>query len=168
MTSEELVVNNMKFVFYIANKYYSNLDLEDTVSIGNIGLVKAAKKFDITKDVQFATFAFRCITNEINQSLREKRKYEKLGAISGNKIIFQNEGDGTEISLFDTLSSEEDIELEFENRMILKKILSNCNPKEKTIISMFENDKTQKEIAKEIGVSQSYVSRMLKKLQKYA
>ena len=165
-----LVERNLRLVAHIAKKYNtSNVDNDDLISIGTIGLIKAITSFDSTKGIRLATYAARCIDNEILMHLRASKKYQ-------NEVSLQEpigtDKEGNEISLLDIIGSEENIDdkiaLKFQVNKLYKKIAEVLKGREKTIIEMRYGlcngcNMTQREIAKMLGISRSYVSRIEKK-----
>ena len=166
-----LVVHNLRLVVYIARKYECpTATTEDLVSIGTIGLMKAVNTFDYTKNIKLATYASRCIENEILMYLRK----------TGNSKIelsfdepLSTDWDGNEMTLRDVLGTEPDeisqnIEYEDEKKL-LRKIVSNLPEKEKNIMNRrfgLNGCKalTQKQLADELSISQSYISRLEKRI----
>ena len=166
-----LVVHNLRLVVYIARKYECpTATTEDLVSIGTIGLMKAVDTFDYTKNIKLATYASRCIENEILMYLRK----------TGNSKIelsfdepLSTDWDGNEMTLRDVLGTEPDeisqnIEYEDEKKL-LRKIVSNLPEKEKNIMNRrfgLNGYKalTQKQLADELSISQSYISRLEKRI----
>ena len=166
-----LVVHNLRLVVYIARKYECpTATTEDLVSIGTIGLMKAVNTFDYTKNIKLATYASRCIENEILMYLRK----------TGNSKIelsfdepLSTDWDGNEMTLRDVLGTDPDeisqnIEYEDEKKL-LRKIVSNLPEKEKNIMNRrfgLNGYKalTQKQLADELSISQSYISRLEKRI----
>mgnify|MGYP002619193686 FL=1 len=166
-----LVVHNLRLVVYIARKYECpTATTEDLVSIGTIGLMKAVNTFDYTKNIKLATYASRCIENEILMYLRK----------TGNSKVelsfdepLSTDWDGNEMTLRDVLGTEPDeisqnIEYEDEKKL-LRKIVSNLPEKEKNIMNRrfgLNGYKalTQKQLADELSISQSYISRLEKRI----
>lgn len=171
MAKDELILHNMRLVAHVAKRYQgSEEDLEDLISIGTIGLIKAVSTFDRDYGSRFATYAIRCIDNEMLMYFRSKKK--SRGEVSMYEPIGTDK-EGNQIQLFDILESEYvDIAEELEkNRQIeklnenLKKLLTE---REYEIIirryGLFgKNEQTQREIAAATGISRSYVSRIEKK-----
>ncbi len=166
-----LITHNLRLVVYIAKKYESpTAGTEDLVSIGTIGLMKAVKTFDPDKNIKLATYASRCIENEILMYLR-KSSNSKVEMSFDEPLSV--DWDGNELTLRDVLGSEpdeisEEIEYEDEKRL-LRYIVSNLNPKEKNIMyERFGLDgrqvQTQKQLADKMGISQSYISRLEKRI----
>lgn len=170
---DKLIVHNLRLVVYIAKKFESTgIGIEDLVSIGTIGLIKAVKTFCPTKNIKFATYASRCIENEILMFLRKSSQYRNDLSIDEPLNI---DYDGNELLLSDILGTEDDIvnkgiENEAE-REILRDAVSELCDREREIMEMrfgLINGKelTQKEVADQIGISQSYISRLEKKIIK--
>ena len=173
-----LIERNLRLVAHIVKKFsYSEIDVDDLISIGSVGLIKAIDSFDINKKTRLATYAARCIENEILMLIRNNKKTK--GNISLQDTI-GNDNDGNEISLIDVLSSDEDsiidiVERKIQLKQIYNKINNGLNDREKAVIQMRYglldgNPRTQREIALILGISRSYVSRIektvLKKLNK--
>lgn len=173
-----LVERNLRLVAHIVKKYsYPGKDIDDLISIGTVGLIKAIDSFDSSKGTRLATYAARCIENEILMLIRNNKKTK-------GELYLQDpigvDKEGNEISLMDVLSSEEDSIIEIvESKIQVKKLYSKIEtcltPREKTVIEMRYGlvdgkPKTQREIALILGISRSYVSRIekrsLKKLYK--
>ena len=158
---EKLIVHNLRLVVYIAKKFESSgVGIEDLVSIGTIGLIKAVNTFCPEKNIKLATYASRCIENEILMHLRK----------TGSQ---RNEISIDELLLSDILGSDpdlinRDIELEDEKSLLLRTINA-MGERERTIMSMRfglngQREHTQKEVADILGISQSYISRLEKKI----
>lgn len=170
-----LVERNMRLVVYLAKKYQSTNELlEDLISIGNIGLIKAANSFNNNKNVRFATYASRCIENEIRMHLR---KYKKISKEISIDEPLNYDKDGNELILADTLCTEADIVTKDvekkEDIKILYQALDLLDEKDKKIIELrygintsLGKEKTQKEVANILGISQSYISRVEKRILK--
>ncbi len=166
-----LVEHNLRLVVYIAKKFENTgVDLEDLISIGTIGLMKAINTFNNSKKIKLATYASRCIENEILMFLRRSNKIK--GEVSIDEPLNQD-GDGNELLLSDLLGTDEDIvykNLEDEvDRRLLKSALSKLDEKEKNIMNLRfgmegQKERTQKEVADMLGISQSYISRLEKKI----
>lgn len=162
-----LILNNLRLVFYIAQKYG---DDEEYISEGMIGLIKAVDTFDADRNVQFATYATKCIKNNINMYLRRQIKHEKC--ISANSVIYRDH-DGGECTLEEVLFKECELLNNFENIEYMQQIYSliqELPDRERKIIKMlygFDARKhTQKEVADCLGISQSYVCRLEKDILK--
>ena len=166
-----LIVHNLRLVVYIARKFEApNANIEDLISIGTIGLIKAVNTFKADKNIKLATYASRCIENEILMYLRKNSAQRNEISIDEPLNI---DWDGNELLLSDVLSSEQDevcrgVEQEDE-RVILNNFVSGLSPREKQIMEMrfgmngYE-EYTQKEVADSLGISQSYISRLEKRI----
>ncbi len=169
----KLVEHNLRLVVFLAKKYDgSGYDLEDLVSIGTIGLIKGVNTYKLDKNIKLATYASRCIDNEILMFLR-KNKRRKIEVSFEDSINFDSEGN--ELHLEDVLGTEDNlIEKEYENKVdkkILLDEIENLNDRDKEIIIMRyglmnSEEYTQKEVADKLGISQSYISRIEKKVIK--
>ena len=168
----ELVEHNLRLVVYIAKKFEgSGADGDDLVSVGTIGLIKAINSFKSDKNIKLATYASRCIENEILMYLRRSNKIK--GEISIDEPLNQD-GDGNELLLSDILGTESDVtsrRIEDEvDKNLLKASMEKLGPREKDIMELrfgFRtggDEKTQKEVADMLGISQSYISRLEKKI----
>ena len=168
---EKLIVHNLRLVVYIAKKFESSgVGIEDLVSIGTIGLIKAVNTFRPDKNIKLATYASRCIENEILMFLRKTSQLRNEVSIDEPLNV---DWDGNELLLSDILGSEsdvvnKDIEFEDEKNLIIKTINS-MNERERTIMSMRfgldgGREHTQKEVADILGISQSYISRLEKRI----
>ena len=166
----ELICKNARLVYFIVYKkyLYSGYEIDDLISIGTLGLIKAVDTYDVNKNVMFSSYALRCIENEILMTFRKCSK-EDLNLSLDNTY---SDKDGSEYSLLDTLSDEsidvEDDYNEKETILELRKIIEELPSRDKLIVSLyfgFIDDKryTQKEIAEIIDVSQVQVARLLKK-----
>ena len=166
-----LVERNLRLVVYIAKKFENTgIGIEDLISIGTIGLAKSVNTFNIDKNIKLATYASRCIENEILMYLRRTNKVK--GEVSIDEPL-NKDCDGNELLLSDILGTDPDItyrNLEDEvDRKLLRECISKLNSREKNIMEMrfgFKtgDEKTQKEVADELGISQSYISRLEKKI----
>ena len=166
-----LVERNLILVVYIAKKFENTgIVIEDLVSIGTIGLMKSVNTFNSEKKIKLATYASRCIENEILMYLRRNNKIKT--EISIDEPL-NKDSDGNELLLSDILGTEPDItyrNLEDEVDMkLLKEAIRKLNDREKNIMEMrfgfiSGREKTQKEVADELGISQSYISRLEKKI----
>ncbi|MBE6742305.1 MAG: sigma-70 family RNA polymerase sigma factor [Ruminococcaceae bacterium] len=166
-----LVTHNLRLVVYIAKKYESNnAQAEDLISIGTIGLLKAVKTFNPDKNIKIATYASRCIENEILMYLRKTSN-------SKTEISFDDplsvDWDGNELTLGDVLGSEPDDisrEIEYDDeKRLLRHIVSKLPQKEQSIMEKRfglggADLMTQKELADDMGISQSYISRLEKRI----
>ena len=166
----KLIEHNLRLVAHIVKKYENSAyDSDDLISIGTIGLVKAIDSYKINKKVKLTTYAARCIENEILMHLRSNKKH--LNNVSLNDSIGFDK-DGNEINLIDVIKVEnKDINEELntkDNLELLYKFINKLTKREKEIIirrhGLFNNkEMTQKEIAKEMKISRSYVSRIEKR-----
>ncbi len=168
-----LITHNLRLVVYIAKKFESTgIGIEDLVSIGTIGLIKAVKTFCPSKNIKLATYASRCIENEILMFLRKTSQYKNEVSIDEPLNI---DWDGNELLLSDILGTDEDtvnggIENEAEKNILLEAV-ERLPDREKCIMKMRfglidGKEKTQKEVADMIGISQSYISRLEKRIIK--
>ena len=170
---EALIVHNLRLVVYIAKKFESTgIGLEDLISIGTIGLIKAVNTFSKEKNIKLATYASRCIENEILMFLRKSNQYKHEISIDEPLNV---DWDGNELLLSDVLGTDNDVvNVNIENEVeheLLRELVSALPEREKKIMEMrfgLKNGKemTQKEVADEIGISQSYISRLEKKIIK--
>lgn len=168
---EKLIEHNLRLVVYIAKKFESsNVDIDDLISVGTIGLIKAINSFDGSKQIKLATYASRCIENEILMHLRKVVRTK--GEMSLDEPL-NVDWEGNVLLLSDVLGTESDTvgrDLERdEEKSLLMQCLQNLDPREKQIIKMRFGvmgaaRKTQKEIADIMGISQSYISRLEKKV----
>ena len=174
-----LIEHNLRLVVYIARKFdNTGVGVEDLISIGTIGLIKAINTFNPVKNIKLATYASRCIENEILMYLRTKKKisreislYEPIGT----------DREGNEIQLFDVIETQErdahqKVELKDDIRKLYKRMESELSPRERLVLKMRyglynEEEYTQREIARQLGISRSYVSRIeksaIEKLREY-
>ena len=167
----KLIEHNLRLVVYIARRFENTgTGLEDLVSIGTMGLIKAINTFCADKSIKLATYAARCIENEILMYIRKRSAGR--GEISIDEPL-NVDWDGNELLLSDVLGSEEDsvgFELEKrEERRVLREAVEGLAPRERLIIELrygFDGgeEKTQKEVADALGISQSYISRLEKKI----
>lgn len=170
---ELLIIHNLRLVVYIAKKFETTgVGIEDLVSIGTIGLIKAVKTFDPDKNIKLATYASRCIENEILMFLRKASQYKN--EISIDEPL-NTDWDGNELLLSDILGTEDDIvnkgiETEVE-KQVLRDEINKLDEREKMIMQMRfglagERELTQKQVADKVGISQSYISRLEKRIIK--
>ena len=163
-----LIERNLRLVAHIAKKYnVSSIDQEDIISIGTIGLIKAVNSYNMDKGVRLATYAARCIENEILMHLRSTKKISQ--EISINEALGQDK-EGNENTFIDVIESdnkciEDEIDLKMKVKKLYKKIEEVLQDREKMIIELRfglngKETKTQNQIAKELGISRSYVSRI--------
>ena len=170
---ESLIEHNLRLVVFLAKKYESTgYDLEDLVSIGSIGLIKGIETYKIDKNIKLATYASRCIANEILMYIRKNKKRKTEVSLED---ALNYDAEGNELHLEDILGTDNDIifdEFSYKiDKEILKKELINLNEREKLIMTLRyglnnTNDYTQKEVAEMLGISQSYISRIEKKVIK--
>ncbi len=168
-----LITHNLRLVVYIAKKFESTgVGIEDLVSIGTIGLIKAVNTFSPERNIKLATYASRCIENEILMFLRKSSQYKNELSIDEPLNI---DWDGNELLLSDILGTDEDvvncnIENEAERNVLLEAV--NKLPDRESVIMKMRfglidgKEKTQKEVADIIGISQSYISRLEKRIIK--
>ena len=173
IAKNKLIEHNLRLVVFLAKKYENtNIDLEDLVSIGTIGLIKGINTYKMGKNIKLATYASRCIDNEILMFLRKNKKRK-------TEISFEDslsyDTDGNELHLEDVLGTDSDIvtkELEDKiERKILIEEIEKLNERDKKIMilryGLFGNEEvTQKDVADMLGISQSYISRIEKKVIK--
>ena len=168
-----LIERNLRLVVYIARKFENTgINIEDLVSIGTIGLIKAVNTFDPEKNIKLATYASRCIENEILMYLRRNNKIRSEVSFDEPLNI---DWDGNELLLSDVLGTENDtiyknIEDQVD-RKLLKKALDKLSERERIIMELRfglagEEEKTQKDVADLLGISQSYISRLEKRIIK--
>lgn len=170
---EKLIEHNLRLVVYVAKKYEVNSSyLEDLVSIGCMGLIKAITTFDIDKNFKLATYASRCIENEILMHLRKTSKQKMEVSIDEPLNV---DYDGNELLLADILSIPDDniVEdlCEDEQRKVMYEAINELKPREREIITLrygLNNceEMTQKDVADKLNISQSYISRLEKKIIK--
>ena len=169
----KLIEHNLRLVVFLAKKYdNTGTDLEDLVSIGTIGLIKAVNTYKLDKNIKLATYASRCIDNEILMYLR-KTKRKKTEVSFEDSLSYDAEGN--ELHLEDVLGTEKDIvtkglDEELDKKLLLLEI-EKLNKRDKEIIELrygLNNKKemTQKDVASLLGISQSYISRIEKKVIK--
>lgn len=170
---QELIVHNLRLVVYIARKFESTgVGVEDLISIGTIGLIKAVNTFRPEKNIKLATYASRCIENEILMHLRKCQSLKNEVSIDEPLNI---DWDGNELLLSDILGTDSDcvnrdIEQTVEKNILLEAV-ERLGPREKTIMQLRfglrgGREHTQKEVADMIGISQSYISRLEKRIIK--
>lgn len=170
-----LIEHNLRLVVYIAKKFdNTGVGVEDLISIGTIGLIKAINTFNREKNIKLATYASRCIENEILMYLRRNNKTKLEVSIDEPLNV---DWDGNELLLSDILGTDEDViyrDVENEvERKLLRKAIAKLGEREKTIIMLRfglnnpnDTEMTQKEVADYLGISQSYISRLEKKIMK--
>ncbi len=167
----KLIEHNLRLVVFLAKKYdNTGEDLEDLVSIGSIGLIKGINTYRNDKNIKLATYASRCIDNEILMFLRKNKK--RKGEISLEDSL-SYDAEGNELRLEDILGTESDVVSKPLDDEVIKKLLyeeiSKLNDRDKEIISLRyglfdKKEQTQKEVASLLGISQSYISRIEKKV----
>ncbi|MDO4562655.1 MAG: RNA polymerase sporulation sigma factor SigK [Clostridia bacterium] len=165
-----LIEHNLRLVAHIVKKYSGTMDNDDLISIGTIGLIKGIMSFDADKNTRLATYAARCVENEILMSLRHDKKF-------ANQVSLQEpigfDGEGNEVSLMEVLQSDsEDIEGKLDTRNMVSRIYSKIrallDDREKQVLRLRYGlsgaaTLTQREVARLLGISRSYVSRIEKK-----
>lgn len=169
-----LIEHNLRLVAHIAKKYNGfQKNNDDYISIGTIGLIKAVSSYDSTKCIRLATYASRCIENEILMTLRASKKYSQDVSLQDP---IGTDRDGNEIVIMDVISAENDniaeqIDLKIQIRKLYEKMQSSLSEREKLVICLRYgldggDEVTQQNIAKQLGISRSYVSRIEKKALK--
>lgn len=166
-----LVERNLRLVVYIAKKFESTgINIEDLISIGTVGLMKAANTFDPDKNIKLATYASRCIENEILMYIRKTSGQKKEISIDEPLNV---DWDGNELLLSDILGSDADVVCrrieEVEERRMVRESVAGLEAREREIIELRfglngGRERTQKEVADLLGISQSYISRLEKKI----
>ena len=173
-SKSSLIEHNLRLVVYIAKKFdNTGVGVEDLISIGTIGLIKAVNTYNPGKKIKLATYASRCIENEILMYLRKNSKTRLEVSIDEPLNV---DWDGNELLLSDILGTEEDVitrDMEEEvERRLLRNAIATLSAREKTIISLRfglereGGELTQKEVADRLGISQSYISRLEKRIIK--
>jgi len=171
LAKNELIERNLRLVVYIAKKFENTgIELEDLISVGSIGLIKAINTFKLDKKIKLATYASRCIENEILMYLRKISKKRRETSLDA-PLSFDS--DGNELLLCDIIGIDADevyknIEISAEKEMIYR-VLDKLNEREQKIVCMRfglrgEKEKTQKQVADSLNISQSYISRIEKKI----
>lgn len=168
---QELIEHNLRLVVYIARRFENTgINIEDLISIGTIGLIKAVGTYRIDKHIKLATYASRCIENEILMFLRKNAN--RKGEVSFDEPL-NTDWDGNELLLSDVLGTDADIVMrpieEDVDRSLLASAIDLLSPREKQIITMRfglggGKEQTQKEVADQLGISQSYISRLEKRI----
>ena len=162
-----LIEHNLRLVVFLAKKYENtNIDLEDLVSIGTIGLIKGINTFSRDKNIKLATYASRCIDNEILMFLRKTKRLKTEVSIDAS---LSYDAEGNELHLEDVLGTDKDIvtrgiEEENDKKLMINEVMR-LNPRDRDIIILRygllgHKELTQKEVAKKLGISQSYISRI--------
>ena len=171
----QLIEHNLRLVVYIAKKFdNTGVGVEDLISIGTIGLIKAINSYNPEKNIKLATYASRCIENEILMYLRRNNKTKAEVSIDEPLNV---DWDGNELLLSDILGTDEDViyhDIEDEiEKSLLNNAISRLNPRERKIVELRYGltnedgeEMTQKEVADLLGISQSYISRLEKKIMK--
>lgn len=167
----KLIEHNLRLVVFLAKKYENTkVDLEDLVSIGSIGLIKGVNTYKLDKNIKLATYASRCIDNEILMFLRKNKRKRKEISLEDS---LSYDADGNELHLEDILGTDSDIVTkgieEENNKKILHQEINKLNHRDKQIMTLRyglnnHNELTQKEVADILGISQSYISRIEKKV----
>ena len=173
MARNKLIEHNLRLVVFLAKKYENTgIDLEDLVSIGTIGLIKGVNTYKLDKNIKLATYASRCIDNEILMFLRKNKR--RKGEISFEDSL-SYDSVGNELHLEDILGTENDIVTkgieESDDKKLLQEEISKLNDRDKQIMTLRyglfnHKEMTQKDVAKVLGISQSYISRIEKKVIK--
>ncbi len=171
LVRQTLIEHNLRLVVYIAKKFESSgVGVEDLISIGTIGLIKAINTFNPSKKIKLATYASRCIENEI---LMHLRKITNIRSEISIEEPLNTDWDGNELLLSDILGTDNDIiskNIEEEtDRKLLYDAIKKLSPRERRIMELRfgltkQGEKTQKEVADMLGISQSYISRLEKKI----
>lgn len=167
-----MIEHNLRLVIYIARKYENNNvnNTEDLISIGTIGLIKAINTYNPEKNIKLATYASRCIENEILMHLRHQNRRKQEISLDEPLNV---DHDGNELLIGDIVGTEEDIIYETIekdlNKNLLEYAMAVLSPRERTIIQMRyglanQPEQTQKQVAEALGISQSYISRLEKKI----
>ncbi len=165
---QKLIKHNLRLVAHIVKKYYPGCDQEDLISTGTVGLIKAVDTFDPKNGTRFATYACRCLQNEILMQFRTQKKYQN--EVSVNDTI-DTDKDGNPLTYGDIISTDEDIvdtlELKFKTKKALEYVMNGLTEREKKIMILRygidgSRGLTQKETAARLGISRSYVSRIEK------
>ena len=168
-----LIEHNLRLVVFLAKKYENTgVDLEDLVSIGTIGLIKGIQTFQSGKNIKLATYASRCIDNEILMHLRKNKKTKTEVSIDASLSL---DGEGNELHLEDVLGTDADIvtkeiEQASDKKIMLQEVMK-LKPRDRDSIVLRygllgHDELTQKEVAEKLGISQSYISRIEKKVIK--
>lgn len=173
MAKDKLIEHNLRLVVFLAKKYENvKADLEDLVSIGTIGLIKAINTYSMDKNIKLATYASRCIDNEILMYLRKNKK-------TNSEVSFEEslsfDAEGNELHLEDIIGTDPDVVskniLDKDDKKIMMEEIGKLNRRDKEIMVLRYGlegniEKTQKEVADLLGISQSYISRIEKKVIK--
>lgn len=169
--TEKLIEHNLRLVAYIARKFdNTGIDYEDLISTGAVGLIKAVRTFKLDKNIRLATYASRCIENEILMQLR------KLGKVKNDISLdkpLSEDFDGNQLVLADIIPTDDDFEESVidgpADRAMIHRLISSLNSREREIMIlryglMGQEELTQREVAIKLGISQSYISRLEKKI----
>jgi len=170
-SKDALIEHNLRLVAYIAKRFENTgANIEELISIGTVGLIKAVTTFNLDKKIKLATYASRCIENEILMFIRKRQSQRREISIDEPLNV---DWDGNELLLSDVLGSDSDVVSrrmeEDEERRILREAVKALGPRERLIIEMRfglsgQSELTQKEVADALGISQSYISRLEKKI----
>ena len=168
---DALIEHNLRLVAYIAKRFENTgANIEELISIGTVGLVKAISTFNSEKNIKLATYASRCIENEILMFIRKSTTHRREISIDEPLSV---DWDGNELLLSDILGSDSDVVTrdmeEAEERKIVREAVSDLNDRERIIVELrfglgSGRELTQKEVADALGISQSYISRLEKKI----
>ena len=171
LAKQKLIEHNLRLVVYVAKKFPSaDVDVEDLIRIGSLGLIKAINSYKADKNIKIATYASKCIENEILMYLRKISKQKQVVSLDEPLNV---DSEGNELVLFDLLPSENDCPQESmeksTEKQILWKVINKLNQREKEIMVLRfglsgGEELTQKEVADSLGISQSYISRLEKKI----
>ena len=169
--TEKLIEHNLRLVAYIAKKFENTgIEFEDLISVGAIGLIKAVRTFKLDKNIRLATYASRCIENEILMQIRKSSKIKN--DISLDKPLCED-NDGNQLVLSDIIPCDEDVITqavdEPADRQIINDLIGRLNAREREIMVlryglMGHEELTQREVALKLGISQSYISRLEKRI----
>jgi RNA polymerase sporulation-specific sigma factor len=170
---KKLIEHNLRLVVFLSKKYENTgVDLEDLVSIGTIGLIKGVNTYKLDKNIKLATYASRCIDNEILMFLRKNKK-RKTEISFEDSLSYDSEGN--ELHLEDILGTEDDVVTkcieDSDDKKLLYKVITNLNDRDRQIMILRyglynKEEMTQKDVASLLGISQSYISRIEKKVIK--
>ena len=168
---QKLIEHNLRLVVYVAKKFASSeIDVEDLISIGSLGLIKAVNTYKSEKNIKLSTYASKCIENEILMYLRKVSKQKQMISLDEPLNV---DCEGNELILFDLLPSEENMPQDTmeknTEKEILWRVINKLNDREKEIMLLRfglsgGDELTQKEVADNLGISQSYISRLEKKI----
>ncbi len=168
---QKLIEHNLRLVIYVAKKFNSSeIDVEDLISIGSLGLIKAVNTYKSEKNIKLATYASKCIENEILMYLRKVSRQKQMVSLDEPLSV---DGDGNELILFDLIPSEDnspqDTMDKSTEKEILWRVINKLSGREREIMVLRfglsgGEELTQKEVADSLGISQSYISRLEKKI----